>query len=184
MNDSEKLPMKPARLSREVIYESPWVNLYADKVVFPQGRVVDRHYLLDFEKEAVAAVVENDREQVLLIRSYRYPTDSIGWEIPAGGVEAGESVLETARREILEETGWVTEKLESIYTYNPMNGMTNKVFHIVTCRAVTDTGDFDRNEVKDLKWCTWSEVGQMIAQKEIRDGFTLTGLLLKLCNKG
>ena len=56
---------KPRRLSREIIYESSWMNLYADKVEFPQGRIIDRHYFLDFKKEAVAVLVENDDEQIL-----------------------------------------------------------------------------------------------------------------------
>lgn len=47
--------MKPKQLSRTVIYENPWVNLYADKVRFPGGRIIEKHHVLDFETEAVAA---------------------------------------------------------------------------------------------------------------------------------
>ena len=44
--------MKPQRLARTIIYENPWVNLYLDKVRFPDGRIIEKHHLLDFEKEA------------------------------------------------------------------------------------------------------------------------------------
>ena len=98
--------MKPKRLSRTVIYENPWVNLYVDKVRFPDGRIIEQHHLLDFEKEAVAALVENSEGQVLLVHVYRYTTDTIEWEIPAGSVEEGESILEAARREVWEESGY------------------------------------------------------------------------------
>jgi hypothetical protein len=37
---------KPQRLNREIIHQSPWVNLYADKVKFPGGRIGERHYVL------------------------------------------------------------------------------------------------------------------------------------------
>ena len=172
--------MKPTRLSRTVIYENPWVNLYVDKVRFPDGRIIEQHHLLDFEKEAVAALVENSEGQVLLVHVYRYTTDTIEWEIPAGSVEEGESILEAARREVWEESGYETTDHELIYTYHPMNGISNKVFHIARCRATSNTGDFDRNEVKEVKWVSRQEIQTMIRDRLVRDGFSLPALLLYL----
>ena len=63
--------MKPKRLSRTVIYENPWVNLYIDKVQFPGGRIIDKHHLLDFKKEAVGVLVENEANQTLASLSNR-----------------------------------------------------------------------------------------------------------------
>ena len=79
--------MKPKRLARTVIYENPWVNVYVDKVQFPDGRIVEQHHLLDFEKAAVAVLVENDQDQILLVHAYRYTTDTIEWEVPAGRLD-------------------------------------------------------------------------------------------------
>ncbi|MDE2798984.1 MAG: NUDIX hydrolase [Gemmatimonadota bacterium] len=156
------------------------MNLYADKVEFPQGRIIDRHYFLDFKKEAVAVLVENDDGQILMIESYRYTTDSIEWEIPAGGIEKGESVLEAARREVIEETGYDPSNMEVIYTFHPSNGISNQVFHIAKCLATGSQAEFDRNEVKSVRWFTRDEVRQLIKKKKLRDGFSLAALLLKL----
>lgn len=172
--------MKPKRLSRTVIYQNPWVSLYADKVQFPDGRIVEKHHFLDFGKEAVGAVVRNNHDHILLVRAYRYVTDSIEWEIPAGGLEHDESILNAARREVWEESGYETVDHQLIYTYYPMNGMANKIFHLVRCRATTGSGEFDRNEIAGYKWFTRSEIQTMIAGNLINDGYSLTGLLLEL----
>ena len=172
--------MKPKRLARTVIYENPWVNVYVDKVQFPDGRIVEQHHLLDFEKAAVAVLVENDQDQILLVHAYRYTTDTIEWEVPAGGLDAGETVLEGAKREVWEESGYETTGHELIYTYYLMNGISNKVFHVARSLAVKKTGDFDRNEVKECKWVSVQEIREMINERRLADGFSLTALLLHL----
>jgi ADP-ribose pyrophosphatase len=174
--------MKPKQLSRTVIYKNSWINLYVDKVRFPDGRIINKHHVLDFEKESVAVLVENIRRQVLLVHAYRYPTDTIGWEIPAGAVEKGESILAAAKREVREESGYNTTRHKLIYTYNPLNGISNKIFHLVRAQAADKTGEFDRNEIKDIRWVSRSEISKMIKERSIKDGYSLTGLLLYFFN--
>jgi ADP-ribose diphosphatase len=161
-----------------VIYENPWVNLYADKVQFPDGRIIEKHHILDFEKEAVAVLVENMQDQILLVHAYRYPTDTIEWEIPSGGIEKGEPILAAGRREVYEESGYETTGHELVYTYYPQNGISNQVFHIVRSQATEKIGDFDRNEVREWKWASKQEIQEMIREKRIKDGYSLTALLL------
>jgi ADP-ribose pyrophosphatase len=172
------MKMKPERLSRTVVYENPWVSLYVDKVQLPGGRVLDEHHVLHFGHEAVAALVENDRRQLLLVNVYRYVTDTIEWEVPAGVLEDGEAVLDAARREVLEESGYETTDHELVYTYHPMYGIADEVFHIARCQATKKLGDFDRNEVRAFRWASREEIRQMIGDGLIRGGFSLTALLL------
>jgi NADH pyrophosphatase NudC (nudix superfamily) len=61
-----------------------------------------------------------------------------------------------------------------------MNGSSNKVFHVVHCRAIDQRQEFDKNEVSETRWFSKDEVRQMIKDKVIIDGFTLTALLLWL----
>ena len=171
---------KPQLLPRRVIYESPWLNLSVDKVRFPDGGVVEQHPLLDFDKEAIGVLVENEREEILLIQAYRYTTDTIEWGIPAGDVGKGESLLDAAKRETLEETGYEMDEGGLTYTYNPMIGISNKVFHIVKGRASRLSGAIDRDEVKTVAWRSLDEIRAMIGEKRIRDGLSLTALLLHL----
>jgi ADP-ribose pyrophosphatase len=170
--------MKPERLARRIIHESPWVNLYVDQVRFPNGRVIDDFHLIDFPHAAVTMIAENEEGQIVFSRIVRYATGTAEWELPAGGVEPGETELEAARREVLEETGYASDGHRLLYSYFPMNGNANMCFHIVHCRAGERLQDFDREEVSEVRWFTRAEARQMIKDRQVTDGFTLTALLL------
>jgi len=174
--------MKPERLAREVVYQSRWVNLYKDTVRFPNGFVIDKYHLLDFEREAVVALMENADGEVIFALIPRYPSSTVEWELPAGGMEVGEEILEAAKRELLEETGYSSIDHKLIYTYYPMNGNANQVFHIVFCKAGERVQDFDLNEVADVRWFKREEIKQLLKDQKIKDGFSLTALLLWLQN--
>ncbi len=172
--------MKPERLARSVIYQSPWVNLYVDRVRFPGGRIIDDYHLVHFPRVAVTMIAENAQGSVVFARIARYATGTTEWELPAGGVESGESEIEAARREVLEETGYTSEGHRLVYSYYPMNGNCDMRFHVVYCRVGEHVQDFDRDEVSDVRWFTKDEMRQMLRDRVITDGFTLTALLLWL----
>jgi len=172
---------KPEVLSRKTIYESEWVRVHVDRVRFPAGRIAEQHHFIDFPHQGAAAVVTDDQDRVLLIASYRYLHDTVDWELPAGGfLPERESAAAAAQREVLEETGYETGPMEHLYTYLPIIGISNCTFHILRCRGLQKTAEFDANEVRQTRWFTRSEVRALLAEKKIKDGFALTGLLLYL----
>ena len=109
----------------------------------------------------------------MFARIARYATGTTEWELPAGGVESGESEIEGVA-EVLEETGYTSEGHRLVYSYYPMNGNCDMRFHVVYCRVGEHVQDFDRDEVSDVRWFTKDEMMQMLRDRVITDGFTLT----------
>lgn len=165
------------RLSRTVIYRSQWVNLYRDRVRFPNGRVIEEHHLIDIEQPSVIVLVENEGRDILFVRVTRYTTGQSHWELPAGRVEPGEDPLESARREVLEETGWTINGVEQVHVYYSLAGLSNHRFLIVRGRGEQLVTEFDGQEVDEIRWFSPREVETMLRNGEILGGPTLTAVL-------
>ena len=161
---------KPQRLSRSTIYESRWVNLHLDEVLFPDGNVIPQHHMLEFPRSSVAALVYNERQEVLLIQAYRYTTGTIECEVPAGWCEEEETIFAAIEREVLEETGYKTKNHIIVYTFNPIIGISNAVNYIIHCSATDKITDFDRNEVKSIQWASKTEIQNMIENPILFEG--------------
>lgn len=171
-------PSKPEVLARNTIYRSRWVNLHLDKVLFPNGRIIEQHHLLDFDHQGVMAIVQDAHDNYLMVRVCRYTTGRTEWEFPAGGIETGEEIIEAARREVLEETGYHTSDHTLLYTYNPLVGIANQVFYVIRCKAGDLAGDFDTQEISEVRWFTSSEIWEMIKTNAMQDGFALVAFML------
>ncbi len=169
--------MLPKRLQRKTIYESKWLNLHVDKVQMPSGHIIEEYHFLDFPAEGVMIVVTNKKGEICMIKSPRYQTQTLQWEIPGGLMEEGENPKETAKRETFEETGYQIKNMRTIYSCHPLNSVSDKKIHIVFAElAAKEQSDYDLNEVSEVRWFSFQEVKKMIQNKEISDMETLLPL--------
>jgi 8-oxo-dGTP pyrophosphatase MutT (NUDIX family) len=121
----------------------------------------------------------SDDGQILMIKNYRFITDSEAWELPAGMVDPGETLEEAAVRELLEETGYVAKTLTYLNYYYPSNGSSNQEFYMFVATGLSQqTQTFDTNEIVELRWFAPEQVKSMIVNNEIVDGLCLTTLFL------
>jgi ADP-ribose pyrophosphatase len=166
------------------LYDSPWVRLHRDDVRLPDGSIIDGHHVVDVPRPAVGVIPLGSDGRLLLIEHYRFITNSTNWEIPGGGIDAGEEVLVAAARELREESGHAAGRLEYLGTYFPSNGVSTQQFHICVSHDTHPVGEIiDTNEVISTRWFEPQEVWSMLQKNQVRDGLTLTALLWHFARK-
>jgi 8-oxo-dGTP pyrophosphatase MutT (NUDIX family) len=94
-------------------------------------------------QKVAAAVLVNENDQVLLLWRHRLITDTWGWEITTGIVDAGETPAEAAAREVEEETGWRPGPLTPLVAYEPSNEITDSQHYLFRASAATHWGRSD-----------------------------------------
>ena len=158
------------------LYESPWVSLALVDVEVPGGERFE-HHVVRMPGEA-SAVVVRAQDRVLLIHRHRFITDTWGWEIPAGRVEAGEDPMAAAERETLEETGWRPGPLTMLFSYFPSIGLLDQKFNVYLADGAEHVGEpADLSEADRVEWVAISELLELIRRGDIQDGYSLTALL-------
>lgn len=174
-----KSTQRPWHVIRRVtVYDSPWVRLHLEDIRLPDGSILEGHHVIDYPRPAVGVVPVGDDGRILLIEHYRFITDTLEWELPAGRVDEGEEAVDAAQRELREETGYRAARLEALGMYHPTNGSSNHTFYLYIGRGLRKMGEpTDLNEVQRVAWFSPQEVWEMIEANEIRNGLALTGLL-------
>ncbi|MEQ7122912.1 NUDIX hydrolase [Actinopolymorpha sp. B11F2] len=162
------------------IYESEWVRLTLADVELPDGKRFD-HHVVRTPRAGAGVVVHDDERGVLMLWRHRFITDTWGWEIPAGRVDPGESAVEAAAREVLEETGWRPHALRPLVHYHPSNGISDQRFDIFAAEGATHVGPpTDPSEAERIEWVPTGDLREIIAAGQMGDGLSLTAVLYAL----
>src|ERR1700733_12247210 len=152
-------------LGRRTVYDSDWVRIHHVDLALPDGQVARSWHLIDYPRQAAGIIPIGDDGRILMIDHYRFATGIRSWETPGGAIDAGETGLAAAARELREETGHAAKQFEHLGLYYPSCGSRNQVFIFYLARGVHKVGEVtDTNEVIGLKWFTVGEVSQMIKQ--------------------
>jgi 8-oxo-dGDP phosphatase len=163
--------------SERTIYDSPWVRLALTDVELPSGKRFD-HHVVRAPANASGVVVRDAAKGFLLLWRHRFTTDSWGWEVPAGRIDEGESPSECARRETIEETGWIPGTLTALMAYHPNNGQSDLVFNVFMADGAVLLGaPSDPDEAQRVEWISTDAIRSEIRAGRVRDGLTLTALL-------
>jgi ADP-ribose pyrophosphatase len=161
---------------RRILLQTKRFTAVEEVIVRPDGSVASLQFIEHPGSVAILPLV--DSQHVCLIRSRRLTVGETLIEVPAGTREPEEPPIETARRELAEETGYRATRLEELISYYPSPGVLSERMWIFVARELTpgEPAREPNEEIENLV-VSWSEALAMIDRGEIRDGKTLIALL-------
>lgn len=168
--------MKLTCRKRQVKVKNRWIEVYEDEAEYADGQILPVYTVLHYPQASAALVVENARGQVLLIRSWRYPIQQEGWEIPAGSVDCGEDPAAAAIREVKEETGLDVNHLVLLCQFYPSNGMSDQKVYVYEGKAEESEFILDEREIEEARWFAPEVLHQMLNSGQIQCGISQLGL--------
>lgn len=165
------------RRSRSTAYENPWIVVHHDEVTRPDGSP-GIYGVVHFRARAVAAVVLDEHDRVLLVGQYRYTLDRYSWEIPEGGSPFEETPLAGIQRELAEETGYTAGHWRELLGFTISNSVTDEVgVAFVATELTAGRANPDATEDLQVRWVPFDEALTMISSGEIHDVISQAALL-------
>lgn len=185
MADKKNTENPWATLSGEEKYDNPWINVTEYQVVNPAGgRGI--YGKVHFKNKAIGVIPVDDQGNTWLVGQFRYTLDAFSWEIPEGGGAMGTDPVESAMRELKEETGLTASKWTMISRVHTSNSVTDEEGFIFLAEDVSE-GESELEETEaDLrvKKLPLKEALTMVLNGEITDSMSIIGLLLVSRMKG
>jgi ADP-ribose pyrophosphatase len=162
--------------SSKEVYRCSLFRVTEDEAVDTTGWKIKRSVVR--HKGSAVMMAVDDRKRVMLVRQYRLPANQLMWELPAGKMDAGETSLAAAKRELIEETGLRAKKWKKLVTYYASPGFLEET---MTIWLATDLKQGESQPMEDerieTRWFPKKELRAMISSNKIIDGKTMIGFL-------
>ncbi|WP_461201768.1 NUDIX hydrolase [Anoxybacillus sp. TBDG-1] len=165
-------------ISKQRIFSGKVIDVYVEDVLLPNGETSKREVVKHPGAVAVLAITEENK--IVLVRQYRKALERVLVEIPAGKLEKGEAPLETAKRELEEETGYVCENMEPLHSFYTSPGFADELVHIFLAKGLTKKSEkqmLDDDEFVDVLEVTLEEALNMVKEGQIYDAKTIYAIL-------
>ncbi len=166
-------------LRSRIAFRGPVFHVTSDIVREPGGVKVRRDIIRHPGSVVILAVDDTARDpRILLERQYRYAANARLWELPAGRIDAGETSLAAAKRELIEETGYRARSWRRILKFFVSPGFLDETFSIWMARGLQrGIAEPEEDERIVLRWVRLSAAVRMALKGTIRDGKTIAALL-------
>jgi ADP-ribose pyrophosphatase len=164
-------------MNRTTLHRGRVFELHRENVALPNGVIVDFDVVRHPGASAVVPIL--GQENVVLLKQYRHAIGDFIWEIPAGTLNAGETPLQCAKRELCEETGLMAQVFEKIGEVTPLPGYADERIHLfVAVDLEAAEQSLDEDEMLDVHEVGLNHAIEMIYKGSIQDGKTIAGLFL------
>jgi 8-oxo-dGTP pyrophosphatase MutT (NUDIX family) len=174
MQDNHQNPWQI--LSSKEIYENTWIRVREDQVLNPSGNP-GIYGTVHFKHKAIGIIPIDTAGYTWLVGQYRYPLEEYSWEIPMGGGKIGIDILESAKRELQEETGLTARKWTKIARIHTSNSVTDEEGFIFLAEELTQgETDFEDTEDLQIRKVHLKEALEMVMRDEITDAISVAGI--------
>jgi ADP-ribose pyrophosphatase len=166
--------LEEATLGSESVFKGKLLNVQRDTVRLPSGVTATREYIVHPGASMIVPLLPNGH--VVLERQYRYPMHRAFIEFPAGKIDAGEAPLATAKRELLEETGYRAQHWTELTTiHNAIAYATERI--VLYLAEGLEQGDrqLDEHEFVEVFTAPLDDLMRWIAAGEVSDVKTIIG---------
>lgn len=164
-------------LDEKKIYENPWIKVTEFDVLNPSGGK-GIYGKVHFKSIAVGALPLDSALNIYLVGQFRFTVDRYSWEIPEGGGAFGIDPVESAKRELLEETGLVAEEYTKIVEMHLSNSVSDEYAVIYLARKLSQhTASPEETEQLQIKKLPFEEAYRMVERGEITDSMSVAAIL-------
>ena len=165
--------------SRTTLHRGRVFNLIRENVTLDNGVITDMEFVEHPGATAIIPMLNESR--VLLLKQYRHSLRQYIWEIPAGTLDPQESIMNCAKRELIEETGFSANQWQKLAEITPVPGYSDERIHIFLATDLQPAEqNLDTDEIINVHDVGFSEAIEMIEKGEIQDAKSIAGLYLAL----
>lgn len=168
------------RIHRSTLLDSPYMIVWQDSVRLPNGLVIDDYSLADLP-DGVLVVATDENDNMIMFDEYKYAVDDTVLTFPAGGIDGDESVLEAAKRELLEETGYYSEEVEllsKLYPYPSKINHTDYIVRVKNAKKIADRRLEATESIGEVVLISASELKQLRKSGRINTSYVMAAVSL------
>src|SRR5437763_15399270 len=171
--------LEETRIDGAQVFDGALLNVHRDAVRLPDGTRTIREYIIHPGAVLIVPVLADGR--FVVERQFRYPLHRVFLEFPAGKLDAGESALATAQRELTEETGYVAARWTRLGLIHPVVSYSTEAIEIFVADDLTHVGrKLDDGEILDIPEMTSDALLAALDDSELTDAKTVAALLMDL----
>jgi 8-oxo-dGTP pyrophosphatase MutT (NUDIX family) len=164
-------------LSSETRYDNNWITVTEHRVLNPAESPAI-YGEVHFKNIAIGILPIDENGFIWLVGQYRYPLKAYSWEIPEGGGKITEPPLETAKRELKEETGLEAAHWEQILEMHLSNSVTDERALVFLAMNLTEGASSpEETEVLSLRKVSLADAQRMVDRAEITDAISVAAIL-------